>query len=1025
MERKLARVAVSLILSFLLIAGCSGTLSKNHEVPYKVYVMMGFHTSFYHSWRGDSNDEAGFGTDIRVVRGILKILKQAENRGLDARGYWDIDGYFTLERIIPENALDIIEGIRARVEAGLDETLPAPYNNGIISAHTPCEMYRAVAWTIENPWGSGVKQVFGSCTPIFRPQESMTTTGMIPILKKAGINGIILPYSALPFTSIAAFVKPLDPGERYGTFWLKHSTGPERLAVIPCYSPADALDYGSFELWLRELRKMQVTGKVESDLVLHYNFDADSETWLPMELPYGIGGLPNTRGLIEIIEAVNKYPWATFTTPGEFLRNHPPQKEITVLRDTADGSFDGYYSWAEKCRSHIVWTSIEQSRMYSYRTDALSKRLGENASADLREKLWSDRGSSFWYRLLAMSTTHFGMSTPIINEERQKKAYQISTRALDIAYDAFKKAARAARPTGPRSKTGAQYVVSVFNYPRVRNGEENRSQALVRIPVIFDMPARPIVTDASGKKVHASLIEIQPFEDGTAAGEVTFVESMSTSESKTFTIDFKPLPTSKRETGKVKSLDNGVISVLLSENSGIELLRFAGRDYGKTDFLDPFITYKTGKKPATYKVSKWELVPMENETFSGLQRSRLVAEVPIKTPEGIYTARFTYTFSLYDALPFLIVDVEADYPYTPPRDLIQTIQQKLRRLLDLRWIEVGPFQIHPDLSAPEQNPITIWKHNYLGVISTYRLDYGQINPKNSEIDSFNHQITNGWVAMENGEKGLLIAQDAEVSALFAFAPMRLTLSKDRMQQLFINPFGTYFGRQLDYSHTGSNGTGALMTIAVGAHLRPSGPSWNGKSDRFRIMLAPYEGGEPPENTRKNAMAFFYPYGVVYHRSSYESDDPQGDEVVTAQDMRNLIKRRLREKKLADPSPLPPPGALLANPAESAIDLVWDAPRDERITGFEVRWKKSGSGAWNVFKTGATERTRIPNLENGNTYEFTVRSLSVGKTGEWAPQIEGIPGRVNVVDYSHETKKVPLKLLRKLLAGILKHKILLH
>jgi hypothetical protein len=82
------------------------------ESPHKIYVTLGFHTSFYHSWRGDTPDEAGFGTDIRLVRAILDILNEANQQGLDARGYWDFDVYWTLEKIIPAYAPDLIDGIR-------------------------------------------------------------------------------------------------------------------------------------------------------------------------------------------------------------------------------------------------------------------------------------------------------------------------------------------------------------------------------------------------------------------------------------------------------------------------------------------------------------------------------------------------------------------------------------------------------------------------------------------------------------------------------------------------------------------------------------------------------------------------------------------------------------------------------------------------------------------------------------------------------------------------------------------------
>ena len=1002
---------------FLLFAFSGDSLSAQNPAPYKIYVMMGFHTSFYHSWRGDSNDEAGFGTDIRVVRGILQILNEAEKRGQKARGYWDIDGYYTLERIIPENAPDIIEGIRSRVKAGQDEVLPAPYNNGIISAHTPDEMRRALTWTIENPWRSGLNQVFGAYTPIYRFQESMTTTGMIPELKRAGIEAIILPYSALPFTTISAFVPPLEPEERFGTFLLKHETGPETIAVIPCYNQADALDYGSFELWLRALRKLQTSGKVKQDLILHYNMDADAEIWLPMKLPFGLSGLPNTGGLVEIINAVNKYPWAEFTTPGEFLKNHPPKKEVLVRQDTADGSFDGYYSWAEKYQSHEVWTNIEQSRMYSYRADALIKKSAQTHASSSLEKLWADRDSSFWFRLIGMSTTHFGMSTPIINEERQEKAYQISGKARAIAFNALKEIAGTFIS---ESKTGGSlpYVVTVFNYPKSRDGQGVAARAPVFIPVIIQAPAAPRVTDTDGNRIPASLINIRPFSDGTAAAEVTFIVSMGPEEAKTYKIDFEtsPITTSSEN---LMLLNNDYISLKLSEASGVQSFKFGDREIGKSDFLDPFITYKTNKKPVIFGVTKWRLAGLKNESLSGLKRARLIAEAPIKTPDGIYTAKFTYTFSLYDDLPYLVADVEADYPYTPPRDLVHTIQQKLRRLLDLRWLEVGPFQIHPNITAPEKKPITIWKHNYLDVTSSYNLDYGLINPKNRNIDSFNHQITNGWVAMDNGTDGLLIAQDTGINSVFAFTPMRLRVTSDHKQHLGINPFGTYFGRQFDYSHLGSNGTGSQMTIAVGAHLKPSGPSWNGKTERFRIMLAPYAGNQPPGEMRDDAMAFFYPFGVIYNRN------PVGPEIVLAEEMQKIIEDKIEEKQLNDTSPLPTPTALLANPADNSIDLVWDYPRDVRIIGFEVRWKQADTAEWNVIKIEPAARFHIAGLANGTKYEFAIRSLSAKNAGDWSPEIVGIPHKVDIVDYKSQSKTIPFGLILKLAKGILKHEFFLQ
>ncbi len=146
-------------------------------MSYKVFVALGFHINFYHSWRGDTPDEAGFGTDIRVIRKILEILDRANREGLKSRAYWDTEVYWTFQEILPKYSPGILEGIRRRVQAGWDEIVPGPFNNGANHAATAEEFQASVAWALENPWGSGLKQLFGKVAPFYRPQETMFTTG--------------------------------------------------------------------------------------------------------------------------------------------------------------------------------------------------------------------------------------------------------------------------------------------------------------------------------------------------------------------------------------------------------------------------------------------------------------------------------------------------------------------------------------------------------------------------------------------------------------------------------------------------------------------------------------------------------------------------------------------------------------------------------------------------------------------------------------------------------------------------------
>ena len=177
--------SLRLLATLLLLGLAAGCRARDADSPHRVYVSLGFHSNLYHSWRGDTPDEAGFGTDIRMLRALLRMLDDANAQGLDARAYWDTDGHFSLERILPEHAPDVIEGIRRRVDAGLDEVAVAPYNNGLSHAMTADELDDAVRWGISNPWGSGVADLFGRYTPLLRPNESMWTPGMIPIRSSA------------------------------------------------------------------------------------------------------------------------------------------------------------------------------------------------------------------------------------------------------------------------------------------------------------------------------------------------------------------------------------------------------------------------------------------------------------------------------------------------------------------------------------------------------------------------------------------------------------------------------------------------------------------------------------------------------------------------------------------------------------------------------------------------------------------------------------------------------------------------
>ncbi len=1014
------RVLIGAVVGLLVLGGAAAWMMRPQRsqgaVPYRVYVALGFHTNFSHSWRGDTPDEAGFGTDIRIVREVLRMLDQANARGQQARGYWESDNHFTLEQILPQHAPDIIEGIRRRVNAGLDEVLVATYDDGLFGAMTADEMRATLRWAVHNPWGSGVEDLFGRYVPIVRPQEYMFTTGAIPILSSEGMQGVILAYSNYPFTAFSNFVPALPPAQRYNPLWLRTEPGGPRTIVLPAVSLGDVVNFVSLEKWLLTLRHLQTSGAVQRDLLLNINFDADAETWLPVKLPRGLGWLPNTGGLPEYIAAVNKYEWAAFTTPGEYLKHHEPVGEVLVRQDLADGGWDGNYSWAEKAPSHDLWTAIEQSRLATRRARALLGGVPASVGEQAEELLARGRTSSLFERMRALSTSHFGMSTPLVNEERQAVAEKITGAALARA----QAAERLAADEVARAETANRDVLYAFVVQGLDEASGPISQ-IVRIPVILSEGDEDLdLVDDNARPVHFSIANLERLAANRVAAELWVDLRLAPGASQRLR-----LRRSQHSEGRTAGPDpavrlrNDAIDMELAAPIGVRTFRLRGEEIGGADFLTPFITYRSDTAPERLTARAIVPVSLPGEVLDGLQRAALHVTIPLATAEGSSAARtqgteIDVTLSLPDAAPWVVADVTVAYPATPKRDLLHTVQQKLRRYLDLRWIEVAPFQLHPTLTGTRAEPLRVWKHNYLDVVSHYDLDYGRINPANASVDAFNHQVTAGWVAVSDRRHGLLLAQSTDALASYAFVPMRLRETAGA-QQLWLNPFGSYYGRQMDYSHLGGNGIGSELAALKGAQFRPNGPSYNGRTERFSLLIAPYAGDSPPEELQAAARAFFYPPAVVYTQT------PPGIDARLPIDIKRLVEGAQLEAARARTGPLGSPSAFLVNPTDRAVHVVWDEPQDARVDGYEIEWRRADERTWQHVRSGRGRRQEIDQLHNGEQYEFRLRAVGAGEiTSVWTPPLICTVGPVPAPPLTTELRDLSPWLIARLLFHSLGH-----
>ncbi len=791
----------------------------------KIHLALRFHGNFYHSYRGDTPDELGFGKDIRIIRHILATLDDLNARGIPVCGTWDFENYFSLQEIMPAHCPDIIAAMQRRAREGRDEMQLMSYNNGLVSAHTASEFEAAVRRAISNPQGSGLRDLFGAAfRNMVRPQEMVYTPIHLKMYPACGIDSISLFYSALPFNGFSNFMPPLPFAKRYNPLTLTYPGLAETMTLLPCYNIGDLFDHLTLRRWVKQMRRQQLALESPQDLLLVLDMDADDEFWAGYDIPLLKGRFSTASGLKGLVENVADLDYIHFTTPGRYLDSHPPLGAITIGQDTADGSFDGLSSWAEKCSNHQLWTGLERARLLELQTLRLG---GETLPAPARALL----SESFEARLKLLSTTHFGMSAPVMNLTREGIARDLTRRAVESAAGAF----------GQVFAPAPAATFSLLDYARgvstaVIQYQARPSTALMRLPLRESAPERFSVQDSAGNPVASAIVQ----------RELVFVDRFGPAERRDYTIQVGQAahppqnPVNVTENG----LRNEFLTLSFDSEGHLTGLQADGQEFAAGPLLTSAVTY-AGRQ---YQVEAWETVESLAAGVVGAKRQR--GEL---TLAGGHPACYEREILLAAGLPYIYITMRVQYPHTAHFGFDKGKAKRLGRTWDTRWHEVMPCQVSPALAG-----LRVWKHNYCDHISTYSLDYGEFS-KNTELDSANNHITHGWVAVSDGKHGLLAAQTADFSSGMAFCPLR-TRRKAHVSRIFLNPFGSYSGSQYQYP-TADTGLGKFLTISTSAsdHVKPYAPSYNGQVQEFRLLLAPYAGDAPPESICYDAEAFAYPY----------------------------------------------------------------------------------------------------------------------------------------------------------------------
>ncbi|MGN1161675.1 MAG: hypothetical protein ACI4SX_05435, partial [Candidatus Fimenecus sp.] len=692
--------------------------------------------------------------------------------------------------ILPEYAPDIIENIKERVIKYGDENIIMGYNNGALSAMTEDEFCESINLAVTNEDGSGLEDIFGTCEKIVRPQEVMFTPSQVKLYNKLGIKALCLYYSCVPFDAFRTIVPKLPDEEAFNP--LTYTYNGESMVIIPTYNNSDVCDAGCLRAWVKELHKKQESGEINNDLFIFINMDADAIFWETLNLGKISGKIANTDGIHGLIKEISDLPYIVYDTPGGYIKNHKPIGTINFTQDTADGNFTGYASWSEKPFNRKIWTRLERAR-------AMSKLTGE------RDLL----SPSFRDRVLLLSTTHFGLATPVLNIQREKTALDLGDKVISDETAAMPKTEK----------------ITVHNI----NGTDLQS---VQIEIKKD------IDDISCMNIKSADLEYftAVSTDDKCASAFVLMKFKEIKDKYEIEVSFGK----KKDRSPFKNLlETDRAALMFAPDGHISFAQFDGNKIGDYDFLQSYITYNGKKHEFIYNSA--ESLPIAG------QGDGVRVKGEIHLPKELKAGSFTYDFFTAPFSDAIFVCSTVNYPYTAETTSISTENSALGRFSDMKWKEAVPFQLTPILNGD----ISVIKRNFMDDISSFRTQsFPECDEKNSHLDSFNHQLSNGLVGLYDENTGIVIANSRQVLSSMAHCPMRL--EKDKTVRM--NPFGSYYGKQRHHFGRAKDEILGTYTL-VAAQGKSIAPSYNGSSETTVLGLYPITGNGISDTEKNEICAF--------------------------------------------------------------------------------------------------------------------------------------------------------------------------
>ncbi|TXT61618.1 MAG: hypothetical protein BAJALOKI2v1_20071 [Promethearchaeota archaeon] len=845
----------------------------------KIYFILSPHINYYHSYRGDSRGKSGFGKDLKLMRGILDKLDEIEDQGFDfgdMKITWDYADTFWSIQLQQEYQQDVLDRVIERCKQGKDEVLIGSWANVAQPILDTEEFLTQHNWFLENEMGIGVNQLFkGRVAPYARTQETMFTQGMIELYNKVGVEGIALYYSVYPFDVSRPFIKPrLNWSQRYGLVKLNSTVSDASMLMIPTYAFGDILDFCSIKRWFELIREKQKDGEIAGHALLFLNFDMDYDNWVGMKLPKFLQWMPNSRGLSEFAEAVDLYDYVEFGNLLEVIPKLEVHGETVLKQDVADGLWNGYYNWAQKYSNTKFWTIGQQARWLKCIADTIKiinpdANLKQAVNTHIRDS--SDLSESYIKnKLLFASTTNFGMSMPFQHPDRRKTALNYGVKAFQAAEASIDSALT--HKLDLISNNVSEENPFLFVLPITNRGKSKKeytpltSDLIVRTQIDQDIIKQFELESAYlDFKDYNIKLRIYDTQGSKALLDLKIEEGVLKEKKELLISDIKSasklVPSNKQE-NKLKAtssvIENEYLSIRLSKNGTIQSFQYKRKDFACPNFLETAVTFGKREKGKRFSAesNKINLLSDGSDGFSAsveiISNFEIIPKVVVKAKKVL---------TLYSELPYLFVNVKVKIPEIKGDTTSVDGTQYVAEQYDPRWLEIMPCEIKPRILGKEL-PLRIWKRNFFGVVSYFDTDLHEIDPENYDLDCLVSNVSDGWMAVSNRKKGMLVGFNSIKAANFAFSPLKVKGEgfgdcRGKAQQLRINPFGTYFGKMFHYWTEGTGHAQEIIPQMFGT-FHSTAPTFSGKSISFDLIIIPYVGDRPSETIQSFADHFSLP-----------------------------------------------------------------------------------------------------------------------------------------------------------------------